>query len=517
MNILSAKQFYEIDAITAKTQEVSSTDLMERAGIQIFNWLDQKMNGAQVPIHIFCGIGNNGGDGLVLGRLLIEAGYNVFTYVANFTDKRSKDFLINYGRIKTVSKKWPVLMTNEEDFPEIHIDDIIIDALFGIGLNRAPEGWVKKLIQYLNTSKAFKLAVDIPSGLHANAPIEDFDAVLKANHTLTFQAPKMAFFLLETAVYAPSYEVLDIGLDQEYLITKKPLATIFSKKNAQTLFKPRERFANKSDFGHALIVGGSYGKIGAVSLAVKATFRIGVGLVTAYIPKCGYSILQIATPEAMVQTDKEEDLISHIDMEFQPSAIGIGVGLGTHKKTIEALKLLFKEVKAPLVIDADALNCIALDKDLLKLLPENSILTPHPGELKRLIGNWKNDYEKLEKTKKFSKKHKVIVLIKGARTKVLFKDEIFINTTGNAGMATAGSGDVLTGVLTGLLSQGYEPLQAALYGVYLHGSAGDIASGLLGKASLMATDITENLNNAYFVMFEEPKQEKTEVEETENN
>jgi len=518
MKIFSTKQFYEADAITVKNQEILPDDLMERAGTQIFNWLHRQMQGAQVPIHIFCGIGNNGGDGLVVGRLLIEHGYNVFVYIANFTDKRSKDFLTNYDRIKHTSKKWPVLMTSEEDFPEIHPDDIIIDGLFGIGLNRPPEGWVKLLIKYLNENKAFKLAIDIPSGLYSDKATEDFDAVLKANNTLSFQAPKLSFFLPETSRFVPYFEVLDIGLDPEYLYKTKPLAQTIGKLEVQQLYKPRSKFTHKNDFGHVLMVGGSYGKLGATLLASKAVLRMGAGLVTAYVPKCGYSVFQTALPEAMVITDVEEEYITSISSEFKPDAIGIGTGMGTNPKTIQALKELFSKTKAPLIIDADAINCITLDKELLKLLPENSILTPHPGELKRLIGTWKNDFDKLEKAKKFSKKHKVIMLIKGAFSITIQDDDLFINTSGNPGLATAGSGDVLTGMISGLVSQGYEPLFATLVAIYLHGVSGDIYVAENGFEAMLASDIVDGISKAYVALLsnEPPAQEESEENNSNN-
>jgi hydroxyethylthiazole kinase-like uncharacterized protein yjeF len=511
MKIFSAEQLYEADKITTERQQISSLDLMERAGEQIFKWLEDKMKGAQVPIHIFCGIGNNGGDGLVVGRHLINHGYNVNIYIANFTDKRSKCFLINYDRIKDISKKWPVLMTSEADFPEINAQDIIIDALFGIGLNRPPEGWVKKLIEHINAQGAFKLSIDIPSGLHANEPIPDAKAVVKANHTLTFQAPKLAFFLPESGAFVPYFEVLDIGLDQQFLTESKPLAQTISKYEAQQFYKPRSKYDHKGTFGHALIVAGSYGKIGAAVLSVRAAFRIGAGLVTAFSPECGCTILQTAVPEAMVLSDDEDDFITNIKYDFKPAAVGIGMGIGTGKETIAALKGFFAEVKAPLVIDADALNCIAQHKELLKIIPKNSVLTPHPGELERLVGTWRNDFEKLEKARKFAKKHKVVLLIKGAHSVILFEESMYINTSGSPGMATAGSGDVLSGVITGLLAQGYDPLLATVFGVYLHGSAGTLASSRLSYEAVMASDISDYLGDAFMELF---RQEQTSSQQS---
>lgn len=508
MKIFSSNQLYQADQLTTERQEITSTDLMERAGIQIFNWLHERLQGAQLPIHIFCGIGNNGGDGLVVGRLLIENGYKVNVLIVNFSDKRSKDFLINYDRIKNVSNIWPKLMSSESDFPTIAEDDIIIDAIFGIGLNRSLNGWVKQLIQYLNNHSTFKLAIDIPSGLFANHPIDDPEAVLIADHTLTFQTPKLAFFLPETDKYTPYYEVLDIGLDLAFLNAAEPLAHVILKAEAQVLYRQRKKNDHKGTFGHALIVAGSYGKIGAAILASKSAFRAGVGLVSCFIPKCGYSIVQTALPEAMVITDVNDNIISDIKIDFQPSAIAVGMGIGTHKETISALKTLFSETKASFVIDADALNCISKDKELLKLLPKNSILTPHLGELKRLIGEWNNDYDRLEKAKKFSVMHKAILIIKGANTITVNGNDLYINTTGNPGMATAGSGDALSGVIVGLLSQGYDPLSSSIFGVYLHGSAGNIIAQKISYEAIIASDIIDNLGNAYLALFEQGQTSK---------
>ncbi|NND62222.1 MAG: NAD(P)H-hydrate dehydratase [Flavobacteriaceae bacterium] len=517
MNIFSSEQLYEADRITTEKQGISSLDLMERAAGQIFNWLHQRMQGAQVPIHIFSGIGNNGGDGLVLGRLLIESGYNVTIYVANFTDKRSKCFLINYDRVKAITKKWPILMTSEKDFPEIHPDDIIVDALFGIGLNRAPEGWVKALIQYLNAQKAFRLSIDIPSGLSANTPLLDPEAVIQANHTLTFQAPKLAFFLPQTGKYVPFFEALDIGLDTEYMMTTPPLANLVMKPQAKTFYKQREKYAYKSHFGHALVIAGSEGKMGAAVLATKAVLRTGGGLVTAFVPKLGRDVLQGVVPEAMVITDENDSVISNISFDIEPTVIAVGPGIGTSEETMKALKVLLKVTDKPMVLDADALNCLALDNSLLKLIPKHSVLTPHPGELERLIGKWENDYDKIEKTKKFSKDHSVIVVIKGANTITVLEDSMYINSTGNPGMATAGSGDVLTGMITGLMSQGYEPLLAAIFGVYLHGSSGNLVTQERGFEALIASDIIENIGDAFIELFQQepppPVQEEQAEEE----
>ncbi|WP_452598774.1 NAD(P)H-hydrate dehydratase [Pontimicrobium sp. MEBiC01747] len=511
MKILSKEQVYAGDKLTAEKQKISSTDLMERAGMQIFNWLHMRMQGAQVPIHVFCGIGNNGGNGLVVARHLVTHGYNVKTYIVNCSDKRSKDFLINYDRIKNVTKDWPTLLSCAEDFSPIDANDIIVDAVFGIGINRPVDDWVKGLFNHFRASRAYTLAIDIPSGLYTDKLPSDPEAVVTAGYTLSFQTPKLVFFLPETAKYTVQWEVIDIGIDQEFLYKAETEADLIGKHEVLPIYKPRQKFSNKGTYGHSLIIGGSYGKIGAVTLASRATLAVGAGLVTAYIPKCGYTALQAAFPEAMVITDTDEAKITSIDFDIEPTVIAFGVGVGTDAKTITAFEAFLKENKTPLVIDADGLNILSKKKALLKLLPKQTILTPHPKELERLVGTWKDDFDKLKKTKAFSKKYDVIVVIKGANTITVFHNKLYVNATGNPGLATAGTGDVLTGMITGLLSQGYNPLEAAIFGVYLHGKSADLLIEDYGYQSLIASHIVGGISEAYLDLFKQP--EKPEVEE----
>jgi hydroxyethylthiazole kinase-like uncharacterized protein yjeF len=506
MKVFSKEQIYEGDRLTTERQNISSTDLMERAGTQIFNWMHLRMQGAQVPVHVFCGIGNNGGDGLVLSRQLIIHGYNVKTYIVNYSEKRSKDFLVNYDRIKNTTKDWPTILNGADEFPDIHQDDIIVDAVFGIGLNRPPAEWVRALFLKFRESKAFTLSIDIPSGLYTDKAVEDSDAVVHANYTLSFQAPKLVFFLPETARFTIQWEVLDIGIDRDYLTQTVTAVELIARHEVLPMYKPREKFSHKGDFGHALVIGGSFGKIGALVLASRSALLSGAGLVTAYSPRCGYTILQTALPEVMVLCDKGENNIEAIDFDIEPSVIGIGVGLGTSDKTLHAFEQFLKGNKTPLVLDADAINLLAKQKTLLKFLPEQTVLTPHPKELERLIGHWSNDFEKLNKVSKFSLKHNVIVLIKGAHSITVYGEKHYINTTGNPGMATAGSGDVLTGVITGLIAQGYDALRASLFGVYLHGKSGDIAVENHGYQSLIAGHLIDNLGQAYLDLFKQPEE-----------
>lgn len=510
MKLFTAQQVYDADKFTIKKQNISSDELMERAAIQLFNWLHLRMQGAQVKIHLFCGIGNNGGDGLALARHLQEHGYNIEVYVVNYSKKRSKDFLINLERLKD-RKIWPNFLEKGSDLPEIAPEEIIVDAIFGIGLNRAPDDWVVQLFEHLHTSKAFILSVDIPSGLFTDAVPEEGKTV-KSNYTLSFQVPKLVFFLPQTGIYTEQWEVLDIGLDVEFLMNVEVDFELIGKNEVLPIYMPREKYSHKGTYGHSLIIGGSYGKMGAVQLAAKSCLKSGSGLVTAFVPKCGYLPLQTNIPEAMVLTDKDENQLTDIQFNIQPSVIGIGIGMGKVKASVEALEKLLGIVEIPMVLDADALNILSENKALLEKLPAKSVLTPHPKELERLLGAWKDDFDKLEKAKAFSKKHDCVVVIKGANTITIYQDKGYVNSTGNPGMATGGTGDVLTGLITGLMAQGYQSLEAAIFGVYLHGRAGDMMLNNTGYQSLLASDVINGIGPAYMDLF---KVEESQTQENE--
>lgn len=501
MKIFSAKQLYDADEFTIKQQQISSTDLMERAGKVVFEWLQERLQNTEVTIAVFCGIGNNGGDGLVIARYLLQHQYNVKVYVVNFSDKRSKDFLINLDRLKNEGC-WPVFFTEQTDLPELRQDSIIIDAIFGIGLSRPPALWVQKLIQHINKSKAFVLGIDIPSGLFMNKVPKHADAVISASHVLSFQTAKLVFFLPETGMFLNNWELVDIGLSPQYLQETKPEATIIDKNLVLSFYQPRNKFAHKGTYGHALIIGGSYGKTGAVALAAKACLCTGAGKVSVFIPQCGYIPIQTSLPEVMVETDKDEKKITAITPSFSSEAIGIGVGLGTDEISVKAFSIFLETQNKPLVIDADALNILSDNKHLLKLVPKDSIFTPHPGELKKLIGEWTDDFDKIKKSQRLAEKFNIVLVVKGAHTLIFDKKNIYINNTGNPGMATAGSGDVLTGMITSFLAQGYNCIEATLFAVYLHGRSADIAVPKIGYQAITAGTIIDHIGAAFIDLFD---------------
>ena len=512
MKIFSASQLYAADKSTIERQQISSEQLMERAAVALFNWLHQKMNGAQVKIHLFCGIGNNGGDGLALARHLWEHGYNIEVNVVSYSEKRSEDFLINLTRLKE-RKIWPNFIQEKIPFPEIGTEDIIVDAIFGIGLNRAPDNWVQKLMFHINQSGAFVLSVDVPSGLYLDRAVDNREAVICANIVLTIQLPKLVFFLPETGVFCEHWEILDIGMDRKFLEELKSDFHLIGKEEILKTYKDRKRFSHKGTYGHALIIGGSYGKIGAVILSGKACLKVGSGLVTSYVPKCGYVPLQTAAVEIMVNTDKGDDQIEHINYKVSPDAVGIGMGMGTSEETKIAFQVFLEAYKGPLVVDADGLNILAQYPALLKYLPKETVLTPHPGELKRLLGDWTDDFDKLHKAREFSRKYNCVLVLKDAYTITISDGIGYVNSTGNAGMATAGTGDVLTGMITGLIAQGYEGPSAAITAVYLHGKAADLAIVNTGFESLTAGEIIQSIGQAFISLTAIPEQPRQEPDQ----
>ncbi len=503
MKILNKEQIYEADKQTVTKQGITSYQLMERAGGLVFQWLHHRLKGCGAPIKIFCGIGNNGGDGLVIARELLEQGYTVTIYVVNYSDHRSEDFLKAEKALNEQAETTPAVLKTQKDFPSIEATDFIIDAVFGIGYNRPAPGWVQKLLKQINDSGAYILSIDVPSGLYLDqVPAKD-EAVIKPKVLLSFQVPKMVFFFPQTGKYIKDWEILDIGLDKEYLKEVETNTHLIDTPEAVKLYKPRERFTHKGTFGHSLIIGGSYGKMGAALLSAKACLKSGSGLVSAYVPKFAMPIMQTALPEVMVLTDRHDGrYFEEIVFDLDPDVIGIGMGLGTEKITVDALYLFLKNNKKSLVIDADALNIIAKNKKFLELLPAKTILTPHPKELQRLIGAWKDDFEKMQKVTVFAKKHDLIIVVKGANTMTVYDGQIYVNNTGNPGMATGGTGDVLTGVITALIAQSYDSVNAAILGVYLHGRAGDLAAEKVGYEALISEDVVNYLGAAFMEIYE---------------
>lgn len=492
IKILSASQIKELDAYTIQHEPVSSIELMERACRAFTNWLVERYD-ATHRIGIICGTGNNGGDGLGIARMLHEWNYPVKVWIVRGGVKETTDFQINLHRLEG---KILVNEITSEVKPEYFSDrTILIDAVFGSGLSRPVEGIYEEVIDCLNTIPAIKIAVDIPSGLFADQ--HSAGQVFRAHHTITFQLPKLAFLMPENHLFTGEWHLVDIGLSKKGLsetLTSHYYTTI---KSVKRILKHRSKFDHKGKFGHALLIAGAAGKMGACVLAARACLRSGVGLLTTHVPKIGYPIIQTAVPEAMALMDSSDDHFSGDYESDQFQTIGIGPGIGQHTDTKSAFEKLLGKYKKPMVLDADALNLLGTHSELQLLIPAGSILTPHPREFERLAGSWSNDFERLVKFQRFAKKINSVVVLKGAFSTIACPSgNVFFNSTGNPGMATAGSGDVLTGILTGLLAQGYSAEETAIMGVFIHGLAGDLAAREKGMSSLIAGDLVDFLPSA---------------------
>ncbi len=493
IKILSAAQIKELDSFTIKHEPVASIELMERACTAFTNWFVEHFDVAH-RVGIICGTGNNGGDGLGIARMLHEWNYPVKVWIVRGGIKETIDFQINNQRIEnTISISEITTEVKEEFFTD---RTILIDALFGVGLSRPVEGIYEEVIDCLNSSPALKIAVDIPSGLFADQ--HSTGEIFRADHTVSFHLPKLAFFMPENHLYTGEWHLVDIGLSKKGLAEIKSSTYFTTIKSVRKILKHRSKFDHKGKFGHALLIAGAEGKMGACVLSAKACLRSGVGLLTTHIPKIGNAIVQTAVPEAMALLDSSEGHVSDVYTDQKYQSIGIGPGLGQHSDTRVAIEKLLTKFKIPMVIDADALNLLATHPELVQLVPQGCILTPHPKEFERLAGNWSNDFERLIKLQRFAKKINAVVILKGAYSAIAGPTgNIFFNATGNPGMATAGSGDVLTGILMGLLAQGYLAEQAAILGVFIHGLAGDLAVREKGVNSLIAGDLIDFLPQAF--------------------
>jgi NAD(P)H-hydrate epimerase len=497
MKIFEAASVRQIDAYTIAHEPVASIDLMERAAVQLTGWyvdhyqIDRK-------VILFAGPGNNGGDALAMARLLAERQYKVECYLLD-AGKLADDCAQNRERL--IRQKLALFMEvrSGDKLPPIGKQDVVVDGIFGSGLTRKVSGLPGHVIRYINENAATVIAIDIPSGLFGEDNAEnDPGLVIRARTTLTFQYPFLSFFFDLNEPFVGSWRVQDIRLHPQAIRdTATPYETIEAGM-VRSLLPARGRFAHKGTFGHGLVISGSYGMMGAALLAGESCLRSGAGLVTVHIPRYGYGIIQTGFPEALVSLDQSDILFSE-PPELAPfSAIGIGPGIGLKQNTGKGLKMVLERSRVPMVIDADGLNILSLHPEWLSLLAPDTILTPHPREFDRLAGESADSYARHLKQREFASKYKVIVVLKGAYTGIASPEgHYWFNTTGNPGMATGGSGDVLTGLLTGLLAQGMRPLDAALAGVYLHGLAGDLAARRKGQEALIAGDMIRELGAAF--------------------
>lgn len=470
---------------------------MERAAGTCTQWILYQKWQPQT-IRIFCGKGNNGGDGLAIGRMLLQEGYRVAFYILEFGKPGSDDFQVNLQRLHQMGTTTIHFLQDVNTFPPISRNDLLIDALYGSGLNKPLEGLAAALVQHINHSGAPIVSIDLPSGLYMDKSAKG-NPVITATYTLTFECYKTALLVQENAAFVGKVQVLSIGLHPEFLENLTAPTRFLDEKMIRQLYKPRNRFAHKGSFGHALLVAGSYGKIGAAVLATKACLHTGAGLTTVLVPQCGYTVLQATAPEAMTLTDTNREHLSTLPDNIERfDTIGFGPGLGTHPDTQNLVRFLLRRYNRPMVVDADGLNILAANKELLPQLPAGSILTPHPKEFDRLFGEHLTDFDRLQTAKDRSAELNLLIILKGHHSFIVTPaGEYFFNSTGNAGMAKGGTGDVLTGMLAALLAQGYKPAEAALLGVYLHGWAGDVAAKKHSMEAMLPSHLVDCLGDVF--------------------
>lgn len=498
MKIFPASKVREIDAYTIRHEPIDSIDLMERAASRLTGWYVRHFK-TDRRVVIIAGPGNNGGDALAMARMLAGRQYRVICYLLDPKNKRSEDNQINLKRLKEQGIVHVEELKEGRPIPGFRQGDIIVDGIFGSGLTRPAGGFFGQVIQHINTHASTIVSIDIPSGLFGEDNSgNDPDRIVRAHFTVTFQFPFLSFFFAENEQFTGRWRVLDIGLHKGYIRQSECTYNYHQRDDIARMLPVRRKHDHKGKYGHALVIAGSYGMMGAAVLAAEAALRAGAGLVTGHIPARGYDVFQTAIPEAIASIDPSDQLVTRIPDTDMYTAVAVGPGLKKTEETKAMIDALLKKIDVPLVIDADALNILAAHPELMKMVPHNAILTPHPGEFDRLAGPSESSWNRHLAQIAYSREHRVITVLKGAYTGISLPDGSYLfNTTGNPGMATGGSGDVLTGIIVSLLAQGMRPEEAAVAGVYLHGIAGDLAVGAQGEAALIAGDIIGSLGAAY--------------------
>lgn len=498
MKILSSNQLKELDKYTMEQEPIASIDLMERAAQALTEAIIRRWDTSH-PIVVFAGPGNNGGDALAVARMLSQKNYHVEVFLFNTKGRLSEECQTNLHRLKTCGSIYFTEISTQFDPPILTENHVVIDGLFGTGLNKPLNGGFAAVVKYINASKATVVAIDIPSGLMGEDNTYNIRPhIVRADVTLSIQLPKLSFFFPENEEIVGEWELLDIGLKQSYILAAESPYSILEEEQIRSLIKPRKRFAHKGSFGHGLLIAGSYGMAGASILSAKACLRSGIGLLTVHVPIYNHDLLQTTVPEAIVQTDIHERYFAEpVDLS-KYKALAIGPGLGQEEDTALAMMEQIQASNIPVVLDADAINILSSHRNWLSRLPKQSILTPHLGELERLTGKCMDTYERLTKVKELAAYLHSYIIVKGAWTIIVTPDgRCFLNPTGNPGMATAGSGDVLTGILLALLAQGYSQEEACQLGVYVHGLAGDIAAETMSQMGMTSGDIIAALPQAW--------------------
>ena len=499
MKIFSSTQIHELDKYTIDHEPIKSIDLMERAASRIVAEI-RHLCTAYNTIVVFAGPGNNGGDALAVARILASEGLKVKAWLFNTTGRLSADCKTNRDRLTGMKELDSFTMVIDEfDPPTLDASTLVIDGLFGVGLNKPLTGGYASLVKYINASPSKVVSIDMPSGLMSESNEYNVRSnIIRADVTVTIQQPKLSFLFAENQQFIGELKVVDINISKEGMAQVDAHVTILEEDDVRCRMRQRDDFAHKGTMGHALIIAGSRGMAGAAMLATKACLRSGVGKVTVHTPAANIIPLQIGVPEAILDIDPDNCFFTEAVSTDRFQAMGIGPGLGNNENSAITMIGQLRRAQCPIVIDADAINILATHKAWMQQLPAGCILTPHIGEFERLEGASSDSYDRLSKAIILADRQQAYIVLKGHNTAIVTPGgRIMFCPTGNSGMATAGSGDVLTGVITALLARGYAQADACLVGTYLHGLAGDIAAQAVGMESLMASDIIDALPEAF--------------------
>ena len=499
MKIFSSTQIHELDKYTIDHEPIKSIDLMERAASRIVAEI-RHLCTAYNTIVVFAGPGNNGGDALAVARILASEGLKVKAWLFNTTGRLSADCKTNRDRLTGMKELDSFTMVIDEfDPPTLDASTLVIDGLFGVGLNKPLTGGYASLVKYINASPSKVVSIDMPSGLMSESNEYNVRSnIIRADVTVTIQQPKLSFLFAENQQFIGELKVVDINISKEGMAQVDAHVTILEEDDVRCRMRQRDDFAHKGTMGHALIIAGSRGMAGAAMLATKACLRSGVGKVTVHTPAANIIPLQIGVPEAILDIDPDNCFFTEAVSTDRFQAMGIGPGLGNNENSAITMIGQLRRAQCPIVIDADAINILATHKAWMQQLPAGCILTPHIGEFERLEGASSDSYDRLSKAIILADRQQAYIVLKGHNTAIVTPGgRIMFCPTGNSGMATAGSGDVLTGVITALLARGYAQADACLVGTYLHGLAGDIAAKKFGKESLIASDIIDALPEAF--------------------
>lgn len=469
--LLVSPQIREADAYTIEHEPIASIDLMERASKAFVGWFVNHFPDKSQSISVYCGTGNNGGDGLAIARMLRDHSYQKLDVkIALFSSRSRDDFNTNLHRLLPSGISIFEIKPGE-DLPEEN-SSIIIDALLGTGLNKPLEGDYKRLVNYLNNLQKTVVAVDVPTGFFCEGATDAEATVLKANLAITFQQPKINFLLPESAPYINCWEAVNIGLNEQFIRSLDSPYQLVEEKDIRKRLRPRQRFSNKGTYGHSLIIAGADETMGAALLSASACAYAGSGLTTACIPQSGLVALNSYHPEIMAVV-RNKDKEPEIEWE-KFSTVAIGPGIGKDKDTLALLVKLIKTYQKPVVMDADALNLLSVNMGLWRHVPKGSIITPHMKEFDRLFGEHTSWWQRLQTGIHMAKEHGIYIVLKNDYTVTITPGgKLFFNSTSNAAMASAGMGDVLTGIVAALLAQKYSPEDACIIGSYIHGKAGD--------------------------------------------